>query len=63
LQRTFAAENFAASRKNKAKANALLTETIAALDKCLAKNPSSDMKKTVEQDKEVLKKEKTNVRN
>jgi hypothetical protein len=55
-QRKVAAANFAASRKSPAKANALLTEAIAALDKCLAKNPSLNMKKKVEQNKEMLKK-------
>jgi len=62
-QRKIAAANFAASRKNKAKANALLTEAIDALDKCLVKTPSPDMKKKVEQNKEILEKERTNVKN
>jgi TolA-binding protein len=62
-QRKIAAANFAASRKNKAKENALLTEAIAALDKCLARTPSPDMKKKVEQNKEILEKEKANVKN
>jgi len=62
-QRKIAAANFAASRKNPAKAKALLTEAIDALDKCLAKTPSPDMKKKVEQNKEILEKEKTSVKN
>jgi len=53
-QRKFAAINFAASRKNKAKEKTLLTEAIAALDKCLAKNPSPEMRKKIEQNKDVL---------
>ncbi len=57
-QRKIAAANFAASRKNKAKENALLTEAIDALNKCLAKTPSPDMKKKVEQNKEILEKVK-----
>jgi len=57
-QRKIAAANFAASRKNKAKENALLTEAIAALDKCLDRNPSPDMKKKVEQNKDILEKVK-----
>ena len=57
-QRKIAAANFAASRKNPAKAKALLTEAIDALDKCLAKNPSPDMKKKVEQNKDILEKER-----
>jgi len=56
-QRKFAAEKFAASRKNKAKANALLTEGIEALDKCLAQTPSADMRKKVQVNKEQLSKE------
>jgi len=56
-QRKTAAEKFAASRKNKTKASALLSEAIEALDKCLAKTPSAEMKKKVEQNKEVLSKE------
>ena len=62
-QRKIAAANFAASRKNPAKAKALLTEAIDALDKCLAKNPSPDMKKKVVQNKEILEKEKASVKN
>jgi len=62
-QRKIAAANFAASRKNKAKAKDLLTEAIDALDKCLAKTPSPDMKKKVEQNKEILEKEKASVKN
>jgi len=57
-QRKIAAANFAASRKNKAKENVLLTEAIAALDKCLDRTPSPDMKKKVEQNKEILEKVK-----
>jgi len=56
-QRKVAAEKFAASRKNKAKANALLTEAIEVLDKCLAKTPSAAMKEKVTQNKEILVKE------
>ncbi|MDR2732447.1 MAG: hypothetical protein LBB36_04430 [Fibromonadaceae bacterium] len=56
-QRKIAAANFATSRKNKAKANVLLTEAIEALDKCLAKTPSADMRKKVVQNREVLAKE------
>jgi tetratricopeptide (TPR) repeat protein len=56
-QRKIAAASFAASRKNKAKANALLAEAIEALDKCLAKTPSADMRKKVAQNREVLAKE------
>jgi tetratricopeptide (TPR) repeat protein len=57
-QRKIATANFAASRKNKAKANTLLTEAIAALDKCLARTPSQGMKEKVEQNKEILEKAK-----
>ncbi|MCL2284314.1 MAG: hypothetical protein FWC26_13440 [Fibromonadales bacterium] len=57
-QRKIAADKFAASRKNKAKADALLGEAIEALNKCLAKNPSADMRKKVEYNKTVLEKEK-----
>jgi len=56
-QRKVASEKFAASRKNKAKANSLLTEAIDALDKCLAKTPSAGMKSKVMQNKEILVKE------
>jgi len=56
-QRKVAAEKFAASRKNKAKANALLAEAIEALDKCLAQTPSADMRKKVQQNKDILAKE------
>jgi len=56
-QRKFASEKFAASRKNRAKSNALLTEAIEALDKCLAKTPSEGMKNKVTQNKEILVKE------
>jgi len=56
-QRKVASEKFAASRKNKAKAKALLTEAIEALDKCLAKTPSAGMKDKVTQNKEILVKE------
>ncbi|MDR2582021.1 MAG: hypothetical protein LBC75_00895 [Fibromonadaceae bacterium] len=62
-QRKIAAANFAASRKNKAKAKDLLTEAIEALDKCLAKTPSPDMKKKVEQNKDILEKERASVKN
>jgi len=62
-QRKVAAANFAASRKNPAKAKTLLTEAIAALEKCLAKTPSPEMKKKVEQNKEILEKEKASVKN
>jgi tetratricopeptide (TPR) repeat protein len=62
-QRKIATANFATSRKNPTKANALLTEAIAALDKCLAKTPSPDMKKKVELNKEILEKEKASVKN
>jgi tetratricopeptide (TPR) repeat protein len=56
-QRKVASEKYAASRKNKAKANTLLTEAIEALDKCLAKTPSAGMKNKVTQNKEILVKE------
>jgi len=56
-QRKVASEKFAASRKNKAKANALLTEAIEALDKCLARTPSAEMKNKVTQNREILVKE------
>jgi len=56
-QRKVATEKFAASRKNKAKANALVTEAIEALDKCLAKTPSDGMKKKVTQNREIIVKE------
>ena len=56
-QRKFAAENFANSRKNKAKRAALLKEAIEALDKCLARTPSAEMRKKVTQNREVLSKE------
>jgi len=56
-QRKVAADKFAAARKNKAKSNALLSEAIEALDKCLAKNPSGDMRKKVVKNKEDLSKE------
>jgi tetratricopeptide (TPR) repeat protein len=56
-QRKVASEKFAASRKNRAKANALLTEAIEALDKCLAKTPSAGMKSKVTQNREILVKE------
>jgi len=62
-QRKIAAANFATSRKNPAKASPLLTEAIAALDKCLEKTPSQDMKKKVEQNKDILEKEKAKVKN
>jgi len=62
-QRKIAASNFAASRKNKAKEKALLTEAIAALDKCLERTPSPDMKKKVEQNKDILENVKANVKN
>jgi len=55
-QRKIAAANFAASHKNRAKENALLTEAIAALNKCLERTPSPDMRKRVEQNKYVLEK-------
>jgi len=57
-QRKIAADKFATSRKNKAKAGALLSEAIEALDKCLAKTPSVEMRKKVTQNKEILEKEK-----
>jgi len=57
-QRKIAAEKFAASRKNRTRANALLSEAIEALDKCLARTPSVEMRKKVQQNKEVLEKEK-----
>ncbi|MDR1829745.1 MAG: hypothetical protein LBQ76_03145 [Candidatus Fibromonas sp.] len=56
-QRKVAADKFATARKNKAKSNALLSEAIEALDKCLAKNPSVEMRKKVVQNKELLTKE------
>ena len=56
-QRKIATDKFAASRKNRAKAAALLTEAIEALDKCLAKTPSTEMKKKVMQNREILAKE------
>jgi len=59
-QRKVAADKFAASRKNKAKAATLLTEAIEALDKCLAKTPSTEMKRKVTQNREVLAKELKN---
>jgi len=62
-QRKIAANNFAASRKNKAKEKALLTEAIAALDKCLERTPSPEMKKKVEQNKDILESVKSNVKN
>jgi uncharacterized protein (TIGR02145 family) len=58
-QRRIATANFAESRKYKGKKVALLTEAIAALDKCLAKTPSPDMKKKVELNKEILEKERS----
>ncbi|MCL2101870.1 MAG: hypothetical protein FWH22_09195 [Fibromonadales bacterium] len=57
-QRKIAAEKFAASRRNQTRANALLGEAIEALDKCLAKTPSVDMRKKVQQNKDVLEKER-----
>jgi tetratricopeptide (TPR) repeat protein len=57
-QRKVAADKFAASRKNKAKADALLGEAIESLDKCLAKTPSAEMRKKVMQNKEILEKER-----
>ncbi len=56
-QRKIAADKFSASRKNKTKANALLNEAIEALNKCLAKTPSVEMRKKVVQNKELLTKE------
>jgi len=56
-QRKIAADKFAASRKNKAKADALLSEAIEALDKCLAKTPSTEMRRKVVKNKEDLTKE------
>jgi tetratricopeptide (TPR) repeat protein len=56
-QRKLAAEKFANSRKNKAKTKALLTEAVEALDKCLARTPSADMRKKVTQNREVISKE------
>jgi hypothetical protein len=56
-QRKLAAEKFANSRKNKAKTKALLTEAVEALDKCLARTPSADMRKKVAQNREVISKE------
>ncbi|MDR3000562.1 MAG: hypothetical protein LBU89_04785 [Fibromonadaceae bacterium] len=57
-QRKIAADKFATSRRNKTRANALLSEAIEALDKCLARTPSVEMRKKVQQNKEVLEKEK-----
>ncbi|MCL2207119.1 MAG: hypothetical protein FWB90_03375 [Fibromonadales bacterium] len=57
-QRKVAAEKFDASRKNKARANALLGEAIDALDKCLARTPSTEMRKKVQQNKDTLEKQK-----
>jgi tetratricopeptide (TPR) repeat protein len=57
-QRKVAADRFAASRKNKAKADTLLGEAIEALDKCLSKTPSAEMRKKVTQNKEILEKER-----
>ena len=56
-QRKVASEKYAASRKNKAKANTLLIDAIDALDKCLAKTPSAGMKNKVTQNREILAKE------
>jgi len=56
-QRKVAADKFATARKNKAKSNALLSEAIEALDKCLEKNPSVEMRKKVVKNKEDLSKE------
>jgi len=57
-QRKIAAEKFAAARKHKTRANALLNEAIEALDKCLEKMPSAEMRKKVLQNKDILEKEK-----
>jgi hypothetical protein len=57
-QRKIAADKFASSRQNKAKAAALLNEAIEALDRCLAETPSADMRKKVTQNREILAKEK-----
>jgi tetratricopeptide (TPR) repeat protein len=57
-QRKFAAEHFASSRKNKAKASTFLNEAIEALDKCLARTPSVEMRRKVTQNREILEKEK-----
>jgi len=56
-QRKIAADKFATARKNKAKANALLGEAIEALDRCLAKTPSVEVRKKVIKNKEDLTKE------
>jgi hypothetical protein len=59
-QRKIAADKFATSRKNKTKANVLVGEAIEALNKCLAKTPSTETRKKVEQNKQVLEKELRN---
>ncbi|MDR0518154.1 MAG: hypothetical protein LBH25_14045 [Fibromonadaceae bacterium] len=56
-QRKIAAENFANSRKNKAKAKTFLNEAVEALDKCLARTPSAEMRKKVVQNREQITKE------
>lgn len=57
-QRKIAADKFAASRKNKAKTDALLNEAIEALNKCLAKTPSAETRRKVTQNREILEKER-----
>jgi len=57
-QRKIAAEKFAASQKNKARASALLGEAIDALNKCLARTPSVEMRKKAQQNKDILEKQK-----
>jgi len=56
-QRKIAAAKFDGARKNKTKAKALLTEAIEALDKCLVQTPSAEMRKKVQQNKDILTKE------
>jgi tetratricopeptide (TPR) repeat protein len=56
-QRKSAAEKFANAKKNKAKAKTLLKEAVEALDKCLARTPSADMRKKVTQNREIISKE------
>jgi hypothetical protein len=61
-QRKAAADKFASSRQNKAKAKSLLDEAIEALDKCLARTPSADMRNKVMQNKAVLEKDMQNLK-
>jgi tetratricopeptide (TPR) repeat protein len=51
-----ATDKFSSSRRNKPKEKALLTESIAALDRCLAKTPSENMKKMIIKRREILNK-------